>query len=640
MSQFRIRDTSNGSSHRGCTRFVFAGTMFLLSVVFLSPRAVAADLFTGERADGQDINASFSYVVEQPPFGEITPAQAALLATTPIPGRQLSLGFQEYRVWLLGSISNTSNEKAVRYLQTGQRFLRPIVIYVSNEEGEFEQVLYNDPRTPYEDRPLPLRNLSVPLEFRAGETRQVLINAGGELNLDLILRLPELADQEESFEANAHFLFLGILLALILVNLFHYFAVRRITYLLYAAQQFTLGIYVAHIDGIGYQYFWPDLPILNEYTSSVSGNGINLIAGLFAITFLDLDRHSPKLSAAIKFFAWVSAIGVLLGLLASPILSAQIGIYISAIGGFLLIACGIASYRDGNSSAIYYTASWISIVFVSLLEALPSPVPYVNWFKLGVLAEALLLSFALSDQLRRLNIEARRNHDLLTENLNKRLEETRARLALEQHHANAIERIADMNRKLATTSHDINQPLYGLRLSLNALARTSSDANISQKFDPLLDHLEGLLQSNLAEHSDNAAAPALSLGQLTEQIETTFSMQAESEGITLRCRPTHQDIEGNLVELRRVLFNLVANAITHSGAKNILVGTRKRGALISIYVVDNGVGFSEDSLRRGELNYGLGLSIVQELCDLNQWELHQSSTPGRGTCFRIDGARK
>ncbi|MGE5504580.1 MAG: sensor histidine kinase [Actinomycetota bacterium] len=101
--------------------------------------------------------------------------------------------------------------------------------------------------------------------------------------------------------------------------------------------------------------------------------------------------------------------------------------------------------------------------------------------------------------------------------------------------------------------------------------------------------------------------------------------------------------------LRRILRNLVCNAIRYTPAGGVLVALRHRGGVPAIEVWDTGIGIAPDQLgmiweefyrsdearRDSSDGLGLGLAIVQRLSAALGCRVEVRSRPGRGSLFRI-----
>jgi CheY-like chemotaxis protein len=104
--------------------------------------------------------------------------------------------------------------------------------------------------------------------------------------------------------------------------------------------------------------------------------------------------------------------------------------------------------------------------------------------------------------------------------------------------------------------------------------------------------------------------------------------------------------------LRRLLQNLISNAIKYTPAGRVLVGCRRRGARLRIEVHDTGIGIPSGKRRavfkefhrldqgaRVARGVGLGLSIVERIARVLDGEVVLKSNVGHGSRFSIDVPR-
>jgi signal transduction histidine kinase len=102
------------------------------------------------------------------------------------------------------------------------------------------------------------------------------------------------------------------------------------------------------------------------------------------------------------------------------------------------------------------------------------------------------------------------------------------------------------------------------------------------------------------------------------------------------------------VVLRRMLGNLVSNALRHTIEGGVLLALRRREGLLMFEVWDSGEGIAREhqqaifqeffrvSQHQGtEDSLGLGLTIVSKLATLMGYQLALNSIPGRGSVFRV-----
>nr|WP_109341049.1 hybrid sensor histidine kinase/response regulator [Saliniradius amylolyticus] len=223
----------------------------------------------------------------------------------------------------------------------------------------------------------------------------------------------------------------------------------------------------------------------------------------------------------------------------------------------------------------------------------------------------------------------------------------RARLQAEQ--ANESK-----SRFLALASHDILQPLNAAKLYLSAVDDNQlSPANQSSlgKLGDALQTSEQLISTllEIAKLEQGALQPSLSevaLGPLLNQLEAAYHPMADHNGVRLTVRSTPAVVKSDATYLRRILQNLISNAIKYSPNGRVLVGARRRGEQWLIQVWDNGLGIAPSEQRqvfddfyrahRGQIRgVGLGLSVVQKMSDQLGHPVTLNSELGSGSCFNV-----
>ncbi|MDP3545352.1 MAG: ATP-binding protein, partial [Phreatobacter sp.] len=119
-------------------------------------------------------------------------------------------------------------------------------------------------------------------------------------------------------------------------------------------------------------------------------------------------------------------------------------------------------------------------------------------------------------------------------------------------------------------------------------------------------------------------------------------------GLKLTFVPTTLAIHSDRRLLRRLLQNLVSNAIKYTSTGGVLVGCRRRGKKLSLEVHDTGPGIPQakqriifqefQRLEQGAKiarGLGLGLSIVERIARVLEHRLSVKSKVGRGSSFAV-----
>jgi len=222
------------------------------------------------------------------------------------------------------------------------------------------------------------------------------------------------------------------------------------------------------------------------------------------------------------------------------------------------------------------------------------------------------------------------------------------------------ERVAAWRELARRLAHELKNPLFPLRITIDNLRRAKSlpPGEFDEVFDESLTTLQtGLANLNtvIGRFSDFAKMPApefaqVSVNEIVEQSASLFRAQLASPGhppvtLTLDLDPSLGAIRGDGEQLRRVVQNLLLNAIDampQGGALRIV--TRRSDEVVRIDVADAGQGLSEEERRRLFTPYyttkqhgtGLGLAIVQSVVADHAGKIWVDSEPGRGATFHIE----
>lgn len=271
--------------------------------------------------------------------------------------------------------------------------------------------------------------------------------------------------------------------------------------------------------------------------------------------------------------------------------------------------------------------------------------------------------------------DLRRQEQALRE-ANEQLEQRVARRTAELSAANAALASAKVAAEeasrsktsfLAAASHDLKQPLNAATLFLASARERSTDSGVRQSLKHAEDALAGtdaLISTllDIAKLDAGAVRPhrePVALGTLFEELAVECDLLAEAKSLDLRVRSCTHFVDSDRAMLRRILQNLLSNALRYTSQGGVLLGARVARvdgrAVLRLVVCDTGPGipaseqeriFREferlepvagtDSGARRETGHGLGLAIVQRLARLLGHPLRLDSRVGRGTRFVLE----
>jgi signal transduction histidine kinase len=260
------------------------------------------------------------------------------------------------------------------------------------------------------------------------------------------------------------------------------------------------------------------------------------------------------------------------------------------------------------------------------------------------------------------SVEAAEQLERVNETLERRVRErteelTRLNAELARAKSEAEEANVSKTRFLAAASHDILQPLNAARLYVTSLVEreeSRADARLVSNIDASLEAVEEILGalldiSRLDTGALKAEIGAFRIDELLSQIEVEFAPLAREKGLELVFVPSSLTVRSDRRLLRRLIQNLVSNAIKYTREGRVLVGCRRRRGRLRIDVWDTGIGIPPSKKReifkefhrldegaKAARGLGLGLSIVERIARMLDHKIDLRSVVGGGSRFSVE----
>lgn len=165
----------------------------------------------------------------------------------------------------------------------------------------YEKIVMGD-QLPFASREWHHKNFEIPIDTESGK----------ELRYYFKIRSHEFADIRMAvksmnyfvyYATNEYFLFgtfYGMILIISLYNFLVYLAIREIKNIFYICYLLSVAAYALALDGIGFQYMWPNHPEWNLYATGVALYSLIMWALIFTQRFLSTDSVAPRLHRALQ----------------------------------------------------------------------------------------------------------------------------------------------------------------------------------------------------------------------------------------------------------------------------------------------------------------------------------------------------
>jgi len=214
----------------------------------------------------------------------------------------------------------------------------------------------------------------------------------------------------------------------------------------------------------------------------------------------------------------------------------------------------------------------------------------------------------------------------------------------------------EIQRFTADAAHELRTPLAALRSEAEVMLRMDREpAEYRRTLESMLEEIEHMTRMTekllfLCREDAGAVAnfESLRLDILARGVvkHTRASVEAAGHVLVLVDSPAPCVVHGDRDQLRRLLFNLIDNAVKYTPAGGtIRVGLECHQGRAKLFVEDTGIGiepehlpnifnrfYRVDSARpRQSSATGLGLAISHSIAKAHQGDLKVESQPGQGT---------
>lgn len=227
--------------------------------------------------------------------------------------------------------------------------------------------------------------------------------------------------------------------------------------------------------------------------------------------------------------------------------------------------------------------------------------------------------------------------------------------------------VNELRAFVANASHELRTPLTSIKLRVEALRDGALDdppvaeqflADVESEVDRLIHMVNDLLDlSRIEAGLDVKKQVPIDLAVITSEVYETFKARAERAGVVLGSRviPGLPEVMGNEDQLRRMLYNLVDNAIKYTsrgGSVDLFLQPGKTGNTVILSVQDTGFGIAAPQLphiferfyrveatrpRFGPpQGSGLGLPIAKSIAESHGGQIGVTSQLGRGSTFWVE----
>lgn len=575
----------------------------------------------------------------------------------------LNAGYSRSVFWIrldLDYRPQESQDPAPWLLELAYPPLDRLDLYLPGADGKYQLAQRTGDTLPFASRPISLTNYLFDLKLAPGKPLRVYLRLESQGSIQAPLTLWSPKAYMESLPGNVYVLGIiyGVLLVMLVYNLFIFVSVRDTSYLYYILYIASFGLYQVSVNGAGIEYFWPNSPWwANAATPFLIGSA-SLFGCQFARSFLHTREHSPWVDRTLLALMAVGALVMLLAFSASYALSLRLATYLALAFVVVIFSAGILAWLRGMRVARYFIFAWTAFLLggtintLMVLGFLPNVFFTMYSGQIGSALEVGLLSLALADRINAMKEERTR----ILQESSRKLEQ----LNLELANSNRLK-----DEFLATVTHELRTPMSGVIGSLELMQTVPMDVELAQYQKTATGSARDMMRMvndilALIELQAGKLYPRrepFSLRGLFDSLRAQYAPRAEAKGLRFDLQLDENlpdTLEGDAGKLAQTLGYLLDNAIkfTHQGGVSLRVDGQRQsdGVALRVTVQDSGIGFEtpaddalyqrfhqlDGSLTREYGGLGIGLALCRQLTELLGGQLQHHSSPGRGSRFVLE----
>lgn len=508
-----------------------------------------------------------------------------------------NFGITTSTIWLKFSIKNQSKLNNL-ILQLNQPIIDEVSFYDFNSETQKFEVSKMGEYQVFHLRkylaPEYLFDIKIP--FGTEKTFYMKLKCKENMQVPLLIGTTKSAFKIVSNKNIASGIYIGIMLVMMLYNLFIFGIVRDKSYLWYTIYIILILVTQTSLQGLPFQYLWPDSPWLATYSPFLFPSLVG-IAGLeFFKEFLQLRERNYKVFLYSYLFIIPYTVSILLSFLGKYSFSFMVmELTASAVSVFMLVFA-LKTYREGNQEARFFLVGWsmflvgICIYVLKDFEVLP----YNNFTRytmhFGSGAEVILLSFALAD---RINILKKEKEKSQAEALH----------ALEENRKLITEQNIVLEQKVHERTEALAESNAELEVTLKNLKETQSQLVSVEKMASL-----GQLTAGIAHEINNPINfVSANIRPLNMDIQDVLDLLGKYESIS----PEEPNLDGKLKEID--LFKKEIDLDYIKSEINTLMNGIEDGAKRTAEIVKGLKNFShldESDIKEADINKGIESTLV------------------------------
>lgn len=557
----------------------------------------------------------------------------------------LDLGLTQSNIWVRFSLKNNSAVNQKWLLEIALAAIGNIEFYTPDERHGFD-IRRTGYLQPLDKREKMYRFFifALPNLTQEAKTFYLCFNSQDSIAIPMSIMTQERFYKKDYLRQYLIGIYYGIMLVMILYNIFIYISLKDRSYLYYVLYFLSFMMVQSYNDGIFYGYVLTELMGFDVQIQCVF-IAVTLFWGtIFTITFLHTAQYLPFFDRILRLILKISVVLALMSLFISANTMLMIlFIFILILIPILLISGTLCLIRGYSPARFYLIASFLFLTGVALqmladLSIIPMDFLSMHGMRIGSAFDVTLLSLALAD---RINV-------MQSENVEFKLQ-AEAETAKSQR----LESIALLAGGMA---HDLNNILSGLLIKVQlSLGIIKKDPEMAAGYLSDVKNVFNMAKNILNRLQTFSSGNALKIkqGSLSKLLSEAGNIVLCGSNSQCELTILHELLPVNFdqTQFNQVITNILINAdqaMPNGGKIDIIaenaeitdnIPSLPIGKYIKITIKDTGIGIPKENINKifdpffttKENGQGLGLATSYSIIKKHNGYIEVESKIDKGT---------
>jgi signal transduction histidine kinase len=500
-------------------------------------------------------------------------------------------------LWLKFTIRNIDNTDK-KFIEIVQPLLEHVDFYYPVTGNKYN-VIQAGQKYPFSYRKYgQSANFLFDLDLKPGEEKTYFFKVKSRLQVLIPVRIAAENNLNTAIASRTMWLgvYCGIILVMVLYNMFIYISIRDKSYLYYVLHTLFVGLTQASLLGFTYKYFWSDSPWFGIYSVILFTCLVSIVGVQFLIEFMRMKERNLLFFRILKGFQGFYFLFVIASLLGYLHQTYTMILATQSVVALFILGVSFYLYKQGVAEAKYYLIGWSSLMICIIIYVAKDYdlLPYNNFTAYSLLfgsaTEVTLLSFALADKINIYKSEKEKSQEQALEAL---MENERI---IREQNVMLEKKVDERTHELRIVNADLNKVLVDLKEAEGHLVESEKMAALGQ------------LTAGIAHEINNPINFVTSnVAPLKRDIDMLFDVMNDIEAVGLSAIPVEEKNQ-KIEEIKEEIdFDYLKIEISHL-LKGINEGANRTAEIVKGLRIFSRV--DENDLKKANINEGLDSTMV------------------------------